>query len=77
MKQLGLYKGYEVSAQANALHNGLFAATLMIEKSASSVSRTISFGELDYFFEESQACSYAMRWARLWIDEQARRNAAW
>jgi hypothetical protein len=61
------YKGYAVHADAQPLHNGLYAANLEIEKLADR-AHAARFAELDYFFEASQALAYATRWARMWID---------
>lgn len=72
MNQHSQYKGYLVSAAATPLHNGLYAATLLIEKVAEVCTQAARFAELDYFFEEEQALAYATRWGRMWIDN--RRN---
>jgi len=71
MKLSTFYKGYQVSAAATPLHNGLYAATLLIQKAADGCAQALQFKELDYFFEESQALAYATRWGRLWIDNEA------
>jgi len=70
MTQQSQYKGYLVHAAATPLHNGLYAATLQIEKPAEACASTARFPELDYFFEEEQALAYATRWGRLWIDNK-------
>jgi len=45
------YKGYQVSAAATPLHNGLYAATLLIQKAADSCAQALQFKELDYFLK--------------------------
>lgn len=62
------YKGYEVAPVAQRLPNGLFAANLTIEKTASNHEQAYSFDALDYFFDEEHALAYAFRWGRMWID---------
>jgi hypothetical protein len=65
------YKGYQVRAAATPLHNGLYAATLRLEKTADHSTEALQFQELDYFYEPAQALAYATRWGRLWIDNAA------
>jgi hypothetical protein len=71
MHQATQYKGYQVRAAATPLHNGLYAATLLIEKPADNRAQTLQIKELDYFFDAAQALAYATRWGRLWIDNAA------
>jgi hypothetical protein len=64
------YKGYEVAPAAQILPSGLYAASLTIERGASTHKQTYAFDKLDYFFEADHAIAYAARWARSWIDQQ-------
>jgi len=70
MNQHSQYKGYLVCAAATPLHNGLYAANLLIEKISAAQAPASQFPELDYFFEEAQAVAYATRWGRMWIDSK-------
>ncbi|WP_321943266.1 hypothetical protein [Paraburkholderia tropica] len=69
------YKGYEVEPSAYALPRGLYAANLIIETALPAVESSFSFEALDYFFEPDHAIAYASRWARVWIDQRAKRAA--
>lgn len=69
------YKGYEVEPSAYALPSGLYAANLTIENTMPTVESSFSFEALDYFFEADLAIAYASRWARMWIDQRAKRAA--
>ncbi|MEZ2350282.1 hypothetical protein [Caballeronia sp. RCC_10] len=67
------YKGYEVAPSAHALPSGLYAANLIIDNTMSAPSASFTFDALDYFFEADHAIAYAVRWARLWIDQRSQR----
>ena len=68
------YKGYDVAPSAYALPSGLYAANLIIENTTSTRSASFTFDALDYFFEADHAIAYAVRWARLWIDQRSLRT---
>ena len=67
------YKGYDVAPSARALPSGLYSANLTIESKASPHCTSFTFDALDYFFEADHAVAYALRWARLWINQRAHR----
>ncbi|GAB5096578.1 hypothetical protein P9250_08760 [Caballeronia sp. LP006] len=70
------YKGYDVAPSAHAMPSGLFAANLTIENKVSPHGSSFTFDALDYFFEADHAVAYALRWARMWIDQRNKRFAA-
>lgn len=59
------YKGYHLTASTEQAHADLYPANLVVERPGNPIH---AFHALDYFYDASQAVSYAEEWGRLWVD---------